>query len=390
MLDVVGEIESKWQDSLGNNEKEIDEIVKEEGSPKKRKISHEYDIYYETLGGFAKNYQDAAFRDKRLKILTNASTLPKMNELVLKNSIEKVFHDLKLSYLAFHSTGTYVPTILEDLYDAAVANNVTTFEIILENDKLPSKFLDFLLNYEFPLQGWKSGENAPSDKIAHLAAINKSIEILECIVNKADINLDVQDCHGKSIFFYLVYQRPETPYKSSENVFLRLYEIERVRHEFPPNFVMLMALRLNYEHLFRATIDKYGADVNLPFKPDQDTTTTVLHVAISLKRAVMFDIILQRAPFPYVMDSRKRNCLHIACVVNFEQVIEKLINMCPIMLEQEDIDGDTPWMLAVNNDSLNAFTVIVKYINFNKQQRRRVEVLAVQHQSVKILAYLTT
>ena len=380
---VLSTMETEWISDIDAVGEEIEAATKNEdaGKVKRQKISNTCGIY-DSLLEVLKTYEQVCQRDERLKILEEGTDLPNLNSAELKMAITQVLKDLKLSRDSFIGQQTYVPSILEVLYNAASNNDIKVFKETIENDKLPPNASKFILNYSFPKENWPPGAGAQSDKIPHLAAAKSNYDILDYLVDQ-NFNLDALDRSGKIVVEHLLSANLGESTRA-DKVLVKLFEYEETRKRFPPNSYSHFAVSCNWLNLVRDFIEKYEVTIN---SNNGRSGFTCLHEAVNGRHIEMFDLLMKYSPNLTAVDDNRKTVLHLACRVNFHQAVLALMDKESKLPGWIENGFRAPFSICLAADSLESFQVLSKYYDVNKKLATFLEV-ARSRNSKKILTWL--
>ena len=382
---VIHDVEKQWLHKIDEICSGIETATKnnDSGVAKKRKISHGCGIY-ESLDDVIRNHKEVSERDEGLKAMEAGTNLPNLDLPKLRMAMGQIMGELKLSSSSFNPPQTYVPNVLEVLFDAVVHDDVKTFSNTMENEKFPPNASKFILNYSFPNENWPKGEGAQSDKLLQLAAAKGSFGILDYLVDTS-FNLDTVDRNGKHIANYLI-DKESGKCSFTERIILKLFEIERVRKSYNPDWMLLFATRGGLFTFTQNLIEKYGASVNCKTKGKH---YSVLQLSIEAKSKPVFDLLMKHSPNLSHVDHLGQNCLHTACSVNFHEVIDDMLKKDAKLYEVSDLKNQSPLILALNGDHVESFKAVAKYCDITKKLKEWQR-LAELEGATKILKFLQT
>ena len=380
---VLLKMENEWVSHIDAVSDDIETATKNEdvGKAKKQKLANTCGIY-ESLSDILTTHAEVSQRDQRLKTLEEGTNLPNIDSSQLKLAITKFLKDLKLSRDSFIGQQTYVPNILEVLYNAAINNNIKLFKESMENEKLPPNASKFILNYSFPKENWPPGAGAQSDKIPHLAGLKGSIDILEYLIDK-NFSLDNLDRCGKIVSEYFLSTNPGKSIRA-ERIHVKLFESELVRKRLPPGAYSHFVVSCNWLNLFRDFLEKYNVSVHDRFGPHG---YTCLHETIVRRKLGIFNLLMKHSPTLTTVDYKGQNVLHTACRVNFHQVISTILTKNPLLLVVVDNCNQTPILVALSADNLESFQALSKHYDINAKLIEWLEAARLK-KATKILTWL--
>ena len=338
---------------------------------------------FSSLEEIAKNHQEVIERDKKLKRMEGALSLPCYWPFEMEKVMKKVLDDLKLSYSKFKTKQMYVPTVLEKLFEAVDRDDLKTFRHLMENENLPPNAASFIFNYSYPVNNtqWMLGKLCVSDKLAHLASIRGSSKILDYIAYK-DFDLNVLDNQGNPVTSYVGMWNS----KFMEDPYIKLWKMNWIKNcsKVDSNVALVAAAKCDLPKYCKFLIEEKGANVNWKL----NSTKNSLQEAITYNRNVVFQELFVHSPDFSIRNSFNQNCLHLACDRNFHEIIDDLLQKEPKMMEEKDQSHLTPMEICIKNDYLESFQIMSKYFTNKDDMIAKALSLAKEKKATKIQQWL--
>ena len=280
------------------------------------------------------------FIEKKLKT-------PKYDKENLKSKAEEMIKERLGWYGSCSSSTPRMPAIMETLYEAAISDSVDVIKATLENPTLPPRSMKFILDYAF--------EGECKGYLLHIAAAKGSVETVRYLVKLDGINFTDVNADGYNPLHLLIISNKVKGEALDKIVSDMLNKCPDLLDtvDYQGNNLMNLAAFANAASLCRILVEKFGMDATF-----KDPLWTAAQYAC--KEA--FKEILSMDPSLEWAHGGDNTCLHFAVKNRWFELLDELVNRKWEMLEMKNCDGDTPLMLAVKEDLLDACEILIKHV----------------------------